>query len=67
MHETMIRRVPILLVIVTILVTGCENSNENERVAEVATEAAERVAGLLSSRQRRQMEADLAAAAYGRR
>ena len=44
MHETMIRRIPILLAVTVILVTGCENSNENERVARVATQAAERQA-----------------------
>ena len=37
------------------------------RRSRLATDAAERLAGLLSIRQRRQMEADLAAAAYGRR
>ena len=44
MHETRIRQIPILLAATVILVTGCENSNENERVAKVATEAAERQA-----------------------
>ena len=45
MHETMIRRIPILLVVATILATGCdEDGNENRRVAKVATEAAERQA-----------------------
>ena len=45
MHETMIRRIPILLAVTMILVTGCEeNGNENSRVAKVAVEAAERQA-----------------------
>ena len=45
MHETMIRRIPMLLAMAAILVTGCEeNGNENSRVAKVAVEAAERQA-----------------------
>ena len=45
MHGTMIRRIPILLAVTVILVTGCEeNGNENSRVAKVAVEAAERQA-----------------------
>jgi hypothetical protein len=45
MHETMIRRILMLLAVATILVTGCEeDGNENSRVAKVAVEAAERQA-----------------------
>ena len=45
MHETMIRRIPMLLAVAAILVTGCnEDGNENSRVAKVAVEAAERQA-----------------------
>ena len=45
MHETTIPRIPILLAVTVILVTGCEeNGNENGRVAKVAVEAAERQA-----------------------
>ena len=41
MHETISRTIPILLAIAAITMTGCD---ENERVAKVATEAAERQA-----------------------